>query len=628
MKKYLGVILCLLLLLTACGNDKHTSEQNNSLFSTAEIIETPAVTVSESTSSLSELNCSEMLGLKWGDSVDTVKQTMTDYISTYEESHENDTTGELETFLAYIDIEFMGELCDINFQFVDGKLIQISYSYIWNENKTKSDLEWIDTISQKYGESDEENKWYPNENTVVSMLTHKTGVYVDYTPNNESSSLQANQSGEISISMYNGMKFETLNNAYLRNFGTEMAQFDTFENTNQCITLYNETFYYISDNFHLMKFDTNNNTETLLSKVSVESFYRYKDILFFYGEDETGDYDVFMFNLNNETLTQRSDLYYYNDDVFANSAKLICDKIGIDYSYFIEIGEGMYREFFCMMSHEICTVINDKFVIYINANYLESLESSKYESTCDIVLGIDINNGKISYLFDVDNLESDEFRYDEISNHYLMFSNYENGAKSLYRYNFLSDSKEYMADMNDKRMQKYFSIDDKVFGYSNDEFLYRLNENDEIVEVNAPVPDVIYQNGESLYYTDKQSKVYQILKNGEIIVTSIPYNNINEFMSVFTLHNGAIYGTFDNEKIFEYKNGVLTTFSLEGTILGVDENYIYCSGIPYTECTSQESSDFVNKYGESYSEKHGEKTRFYESDDMELNGQIYKIHIN
>lgn len=99
-------------------------------------------------------------------------------------------------------------------------------------------------------------------------------------------------------------------------------------------------------------------------------------------------------------------------------------------------------------------------------------------------------------------------------------------------------------------------------------------------------------------------------------------------MSVFTLHNGAIYGTFDNEKIFEYKNGVLTTFSLEGTILGVDENYIYCSGIPYTECTSQESSDFVNKYGESYSEKHGEKTRFYESDDMELNGQIYKIHIN
>lgn len=628
MKKYLGVILCLLLLLTACGNDKHTSEQNNSLFSTAEIIETPAVTVSESTSSLSELNCSEMLGLKWGDSVDTVKQTMTDYISTYEESHENDTTGELETFLAYIDIVFMGELCDINFQFVDGKLTQISYSYIWNENKTKSDLEWIDTISQKYGESDEENKWYPNENTVVSMLTHKTGVYVDYTPNNESSSLQANQSGEISISMYNGMKFETLNNAYLRNFGTEMAQFDTFENTNQCITLYNETFYYISDNFHLMKFDTNNNTETLLSKVSVESFYRYKDILFFYGEDETGDYDVFMFNLNNETLTQRSDLYYYNDDVFANSAKLICDKIGIDYSYFIEIGEGMYREFFCMMSHEICTVINDKFVIYINANYLESLESSKYESTCDIVLGIDINNGKISYIFDVDNLESDEFRYDEISNHYLMFSNYENGAKSLYRYNFLSDSKEYMADMNDKRMQKYFSIDDKVFGYSNDEFLYRLNENDEIVEVNAPVPDVIYQNGESLYYTDKQSKVYQILKNGEIIVTSIPYNNINEFMSVFTLHNGAIYGTFDNEKIFEYKNGVLTTFSLEGTILGVDENYIYCSGIPYTECTSQESSDFVNKYGESYSEKHGEKTRFYESDDMELNGQIYKIHIN
>ena len=73
---------------------------------------------------------------------------------------------QIETFLAYIDIEFMGELCDINFQFVDGKLTQISYSYIWNESKTKSDSEWIDAISQKYGEADKENKWYPNENTV------------------------------------------------------------------------------------------------------------------------------------------------------------------------------------------------------------------------------------------------------------------------------------------------------------------------------------------------------------------------------------------------------------------------------------------------------------------------------
>lgn len=205
MKKYLGVILCLLLLLTACGNDKHTSEQNNSLFSTAEIIETPAVTVSESTSSLSELNCSEMLGLKWGDSVDTVKQTMTDYISTYEESHENNTTGELETFLAYIDIVFMGELCDINFQFVDGKLTQISYSCIWDENKTKSDSEWIDAISQKYGEADEENKWYPNENTVISMLAHKSGIYVDYTQNSQTSSNQSNQevqNEEVFIQFY------------------------------------------------------------------------------------------------------------------------------------------------------------------------------------------------------------------------------------------------------------------------------------------------------------------------------------------------------------------------------------------------------------------------------------------
>lgn len=636
MKKYLGLILCCSLLLTACGNDKNTSKQDNSLLSTAEITETATkesatIAIGESINSLSENTCSEMLGLQWGDNVDTVKQTMTDYISSYEESHENDTTGEIETFLAYIDIEFMGELCDINFQFVDEKLTQISYSYIWNESKTKSDSEWIDAISQKYGEADKENKWYPNENTVVSMLAHKTGIYVDYTPNSQTSLNQNNQGVHdegTSIAMYNGMEFETLNNDYLHNFNTEMAQFDTLESTNQRITLYNETFYYISDSLHLMKFDTTNNTETLLSKVEVEAFYRYKDLLFFYGEDETGDYDVFMFDLNNEALTQRSDLYYYNDDVFTNSTKLICDKLGIDYSYFMEVGNGMYREFFSIMPHEVCTVINDKFVVYIDANYLESLECSKYESTCDIVLGIDINNGKISYLFDVESIDQNEFRYDEISNHYLMFSDYENGAKSLYRYNFLSVSKEYVTDMNDKRMQKYFSIDDKVFGYSNDEFLYRLNENGKIVDANAPVPDAIYQNGESLYYTDMNSEVYQILKSGEVVKTPIPYNDIKEFMNVFTVYNDAIYGTFDYEKIFEYKNGNLRTFSFEGNILGVDENYIYCSGIPYTECTSQESSDFVNKYGESYSERHGEMTRFYESDNMELEGQIYKIHIN
>ena len=142
MKKYLGLILCCSLLLTACGNDKNTSKQDNSLLSTAEITETATkesatIAVGESINSLSENTCSEMLGLQWGDNVDTVKQTMTDYISSYEESHENDTTGEIETFLAYIDIEFMGELCDINFQFVDGKLTQISYSYIWNESKNK-----------------------------------------------------------------------------------------------------------------------------------------------------------------------------------------------------------------------------------------------------------------------------------------------------------------------------------------------------------------------------------------------------------------------------------------------------------------------------------------------------------
>ena len=198
MKKYLGLILCCSLLLTACGNDKNTSKQDNSLLSTAEITETATkesatIAVGESINSLSENTCSEMLGLQWGDNVDTVKQTMTDYISSYEESHENDTTGEIETFLAYIDIEFMGELCDINFQFVDGKLTQISYSYIWNESKTKSDSEWIDAISQKYGEGDKENKCYPNENTVVSMLAHKTGIYVDYTPNSKASSNQSNK---------------------------------------------------------------------------------------------------------------------------------------------------------------------------------------------------------------------------------------------------------------------------------------------------------------------------------------------------------------------------------------------------------------------------------------------------
>ncbi|MGN1481697.1 hypothetical protein [Porcipelethomonas sp.] len=192
MKKICVLVIFCSLLLTACGNtDKSNSQYDARNISITSTIETQKSTEyvanksenvfdTKAESTLSENSCSEMLGLQWGDNVDTVKLAMTDYISTYEESYENDTSGEFVTFLAYMDIEFMGELCDINFQFVDGKLTQISYSYIWNESKIKSDGAWFDTISEQYGEADSESKWYLDENTVVSMTVDRIGIYINY----------------------------------------------------------------------------------------------------------------------------------------------------------------------------------------------------------------------------------------------------------------------------------------------------------------------------------------------------------------------------------------------------------------------------------------------------------------
>lgn len=213
MKKICVLVIFCSLLLTACGNtDKSNSQYDASNISITSTIETKKsteyvanksenVSDTEAESTLSENSCSEMLGLQWGDNVDTVKLAMTDYISTYEESYENDISGEFVTFLAYMDIEFMGELCDINFQFVDGKLTQISYSYIWNESKTKSDGAWFDTISEQYGEADSESKWYLDENTVISMTVDRIGIYISYDYDTYSNDNVISESDSVEQSM-------------------------------------------------------------------------------------------------------------------------------------------------------------------------------------------------------------------------------------------------------------------------------------------------------------------------------------------------------------------------------------------------------------------------------------------
>lgn len=160
MKKYICVILYCSFLLTSCGKIDNSIDSSDVIsdisIDTTFIVTSNDEEIIESTSVTEIVNedRSCIFDLKWNDSIDVVKERMSSYICTFEESNMGDVEGTtIKTGLSYIDVDFFGEVCGVTFKFDDYKLSDIYFTYIWEDNNTMSPEEWTEKISEKFGES-------------------------------------------------------------------------------------------------------------------------------------------------------------------------------------------------------------------------------------------------------------------------------------------------------------------------------------------------------------------------------------------------------------------------------------------------------------------------------------------
>lgn len=218
MKKYIRLILCCSLLLTACGKEttvqKANSTNSNSIQETITTTATESIATKTVTEVVTEAAAVEqssensnmfMQGLKWNDDVDTVKSDMQEYILSFEESYEDETTGDKITCLCYMDIELYNEKCDISFELCNSKLSKISYSYIWDETKTKSFEDWCGIFSDTYGEPSSMESagmfscytWENIDNSSsLELSSSKYGVDIRITPIDTELNAQADNENE------------------------------------------------------------------------------------------------------------------------------------------------------------------------------------------------------------------------------------------------------------------------------------------------------------------------------------------------------------------------------------------------------------------------------------------------
>ncbi len=222
MKKFIGVILCCLLIMTAYGksDESKSSSENSEINVSSEATTSTTVekltTESTSLSELTSIDRSDIFGLNWNDSIDLVKDRMNSYINTFEESNVGDVEGAtVKTGLGYIDVDFLGEVCDVTFRFNDYKLHDMSFSYIWGENKTMSPEEWTEIISEKFGEysllegSDHAYIWKGvyNGTTDITLSWWDYGIVFDFVDVSEplaegSGNIISDDDSENMIKMY------------------------------------------------------------------------------------------------------------------------------------------------------------------------------------------------------------------------------------------------------------------------------------------------------------------------------------------------------------------------------------------------------------------------------------------
>lgn len=217
MKKYIAVILALLLPV-GCRNDdnsqnsKQSSYVNEAQLSNAdknlyalnglesysdiEISETEIQTeaVTESSPQFTEPTAPEYLteeqkpnGLEFLIDIDAAKKLMSGYDIVSEEEKTNDS-GELKTYIKYHNVELYGEIFELYLSFTNYKLTELSYQLECSKEES-FDLyeEILDKIRDVYGKGARGDRviteWGPNtlgENTEIYVFNNETSIAISF----------------------------------------------------------------------------------------------------------------------------------------------------------------------------------------------------------------------------------------------------------------------------------------------------------------------------------------------------------------------------------------------------------------------------------------------------------------
>lgn len=217
MKKYIAVILALLLPVGCRNNDNSQNSKQSSYvneaqlsnadknlytlnglesYSDIEISETEIQTeaVTESSPQFTEPTAPEYLteeqkpnGLEFLIDIDAAKKLMSGYDIVSEEEKTNDS-GELKTYIKYHNVELYGEIFELYLSFTNYKLTELSYQLECSKEES-FDLyeEILDKIRDVYGKGARGDRvitvWGPNtlgENTEIYVFNNETSIAISF----------------------------------------------------------------------------------------------------------------------------------------------------------------------------------------------------------------------------------------------------------------------------------------------------------------------------------------------------------------------------------------------------------------------------------------------------------------
>lgn len=136
-----------------------------------------------------------MNGIKWDDSIETVKSIMKDYTVDFQQSNYSDISVDVQTGLGYKNALFLDESCYVTFFFTNDKLTEIDYRYEQNSGHMLSFADWKQKIKnavQYSGTDDNQSnpfmmKGVLNQTTDIEMNCDSSNVSIILTNSDTSS---------------------------------------------------------------------------------------------------------------------------------------------------------------------------------------------------------------------------------------------------------------------------------------------------------------------------------------------------------------------------------------------------------------------------------------------------------